>query len=103
MVRSGGDRAGGPMPHQVAADEDELGGRPLGRLLLEEVHEVSARGQRGSLAGTICPLEPGPQAGPELRNTRGVVVHAALRIIGSARGPSSPIRGTARGCLEPLA
>jgi hypothetical protein len=85
------------MPHEVAADEDELGGRPLDTLLLEEVHEVAARGERGSLPGPINPLEPGPKACPELGDTRGVVVHAALRIIGNARAPSSPIRGTARG------
>ena len=85
------------MPHEVAADEDELRSRALGRLLLEEVHEVAARGQRSSLPDPICPLEPGPKAGPELRSARGVVVHAALRIIDTVGGPSSPIRGTARG------
>jgi hypothetical protein len=69
------------VPHELAADEDELRRRPLDRLLVEEVHEVSARGQRSPLPDRICTLEPGPKAGPELGNTRGVVVHAALRII----------------------
>jgi len=31
------------MPHEVAADEDELRGRALDRLFLEEVYEVAAR------------------------------------------------------------
>lgn len=89
------------MPHEVAADEDELGGGALDRLLLEDLHEVAARRQRSPLAGAICSLEPGPEACPELRNARGVVVHAALRIIDSPEGPSSPVRGTARGGLGP--
>ena len=88
------------MPHKVTADEDELRAGALDRLRLEEAHEIAARGQRSSLPGSICPLEPGPKAGPELRKTRGVVVHAAIRIIDSPRGPSSPKGGTACGFQE---
>src|SRR5262245_9079342 len=98
MAGSGGYRARCPVPHTVAADEDELRAGALDRLRLEETNEVAARGQMSPLPDSICALEPGPKAGPELRKTRGVVVHAALRIIVRLGGPSSPKGGTACGC-----
>ena len=59
------------------------------------VRAVPMNAQWSPFVGVLRPLEPGPQAGPELRGRRGVVVHAASRIIGTRRGASSPVRGTA--------
>ena len=76
MARSDGDRAGGPVPHEVAADEDELG-------RVRSTGSSSRSCTRSRLDGSGA-ARPGAITRSSLarrartQNARGVVVHAAL-------------------------
>jgi hypothetical protein len=84
MAQSGGGGPGGLVPRQLAGQGRGQGPPALGLALGEEDVEVAAGRERCPLAGAADLLELGPESGSELLRTRGVVVHAAPRIIAAA-------------------